>query len=451
MALGNQQRGNWGSSFGFILAAAGSAIGLGNIWKFPYIAGDFGGGAFVLVYLICVAIVGLPLMVSEFMIGRKAQENPVGAFQRLHKKGSIWQTAGWLGVASGFIILSFYSVVAGWALAFVYKALGGFSGTAEQIQTEFTGLVANPGESILWHTIFMIFTIAIVLGGIHRGIERWSKILMPLLFVLLFGIMCYGLFFTTGGVKALSFLFRPDFHKLTAEAFLSALGHSFFTLSLGMGAMITYGSYMKQRDNLTRDALLISFFDTLIALMAGLAIFSLVFQYGLEPSQGPGLVFMTLPVLFAQTGPLISVPFFVLLTFAALTSAISLLEVVVSYFVDERNWSRRKATLSMGGIIYLVGLLSAISTLTIPFRGQEAGFLDVFDYLSTNFMLPVGGLLTCLFTAWVMKEADKIAEFGSRGFLYQGLKFLLRYVTPAAVLLVILHGLKLLPFMKYGN
>jgi len=233
-------RAHWGSRFGFILAAVGSAIGLGNIWKFPYITGEFGGGAFVIVYLGCVVLVGLPLMIAEFMIGRRAQQNPVGAFQKLHREGSAWQITGWLGVASGFIILSFYSVVAGWALAYIFKAIAGFSGSAEQIQAQFGELVTDPSQAILWHTLFMALTIGIVIGGIKAGIERWSKILMPALFLLLFGLMCYGLFYTSGGTQALAFLFEPDFSKLTGEGVLSALGHAFFTLSLGMGAMITY-------------------------------------------------------------------------------------------------------------------------------------------------------------------------------------------------------------------
>ncbi|MEA3297425.1 MAG: sodium-dependent transporter [candidate division Zixibacteria bacterium] len=443
------KRGNWTGHLGFILAATGSAIGLGNIWKFPYITGEYGGGAFVLIYLACVLLVGLPLMVSELIIGRRAQENPVGAFQKLHRKGSPWQLTGWLGVASGFVILSFYSVVAGWSLAYIFKAIVGFSGSAEEIQSQFTKLVVSPSESILYHTIFMTMCIGIVIGGIKSGIERWSKILMPTLFAILLGLMFYGLFFTGGGIKALAFLFKPDFSKLTAEGVLSALGHAFFTLSLGMGAMITYGSYMKRGANLIRDAVVVSILDTVVALVAGVAIFSMVFHYGMEPAQSVGLIFKTLPVLFQDTGPLISVPFFVLLTFAAVSSGISLLEVVVSYFIDKRGWSRVKATLLMGVLIYLLGLLSATASLTVPFTNK--GFFDFFDQFSTNYMLPVGGLLTCLFIAWVMKDFDRSDEFGSSGILYKSLRFFLRYITPVAVLIVILHGLEMLPFMDYGE
>lgn len=445
----SNSRGMWTGRIGFILAASGSAIGLGNIWKFPYITGVYGGGAFVLVYIVSVLLVGLPLMIAELIVGRHGQCNPVGAFQRMHRPGSPWRFAGWLGVASGFVILSFYSVVGGWALSYLLDAINGFSGTPDQIAAKFGDLVGSAKMSILWHTVFMGLTIAIVAGGIQRGIERWSKILMPTLMILLTGLMLYGLFFTSGGGKALNFLFYPDFSELSAEGVLSALGHAFFTLSLGMGAMITYGSYMRPGESLTRDAVTISFLDTLIALMAGTAIFSLVFHYGLEPGAGPGLIFSTLPVLFAQTGQWVSIPFFLLLSFAAITSAISLLEVVVSYFCDQQKWKRRWATIVMGGVIYCLGLLSAIAGIKLTFRGQDQGFFDIFDFISTNYMLPAGGLLTCLYVAWVVSDKKRSEEFGSSGSLYRGLKFTLRYITPVAVLLVMLHGLEMLPFVDY--
>ena len=445
-------REGWGTKLGFILAASGSAIGLGNIWKFPYITGDYGGGAFVLVYLVCVVLIGLPLMIAELIVGRGSNRNVVGAFKALHRENSPWRFAGWMGVVSGFVILSYYSVVAGWSLSYIFKAISGFQGTAEQIQGHFLELVLSPGDTIMWHTIFMVLTISIVYGGVKGGIERWSKILMPLLFGILLALMIYGLTATNGGVMALNFLFKPDFSKLTGEGILSAMGHAFFTLSLGMGAMITYGSYMKRDQSLIRSAVIISFLDTLIALMAGVAIFSLVFHYGMQPGQSVGLIFKTLPVLFAETGRWVSVPFFVLLSFAALTSAISLLEVVVAYFVDEKKWSRPKATLIMGSLIYMVGLLCSFATFTVPFvRGKDENFFDIFDYLSTNYMLPIGGLLTCLFIAWVVKDKIRTDQFGSSGTLYNGFIFIMKFITPIAVFIVLLHGLELLPFMDYSN
>ncbi len=443
-------RGQWGTHIGFVLAATGSAIGLGNIWKFPYITGVYGGGAFVIVYLVCVLVVGLPLMIAELMIGRRGRENPVGAFQKLDRKGSPWQIVGWLGVASGFLILTFYSVIAGWALSYIEQAASGFAGTAEAIQQQFVNLAGSPGRSIFWHSIFMALTIGVVAGGIQKGIERWSKILMPTLGFILVALMFYGLS-TAGGPKALNFLFNPDFDKLSAEGVLSALGHAFFTLSLGMGAMITYGSYIERSESILKDAVTISILDTVIALMAGIAIFSMVFNFGLEPGAGPGLIFQTLPVLFAQIGPWVSVPFFVLLSFAALTSAISLLEVVVSYFIDKRGWNRVVATIAMGIAIWFVGLFCAIGSLTLPFRGREQSLFDIFDFITTNYMLPVGGLLTGLFAAWVITGRIRRDEFGSKGLLYQGFVFVLRFITPVIMMIVILHGLELLPFMEYGE
>ncbi len=438
-------RGKWGSRMGFILAASGSAVGLGNIWKFPYITGVYGGGAFVLVYLGFILAVGLPIMISELIIGHRSQKNPIGAFQKIDKKKSIWQSAGWLGVASGFIILSFYSVVAGQAMAYIFKSFSGFSGTSEQIVSQFTMLKINPYISVMWHVIFMILVIAIVIGGIKNGIEKWSKILMPALVVILLGLTFYGIFYTEGGKQALVFLFKPDFSKLTSEAVLSALGHSFFTLSLGMGAMITYGSYLGGKINLPKAALTVVFMDTIIAIFAGIAIFSLVFEFKMEPASGPGLIFETLPVLFAKTGPLISVPFFLLLTFAALTSGISLLEVVVSYFIDEKGWSRVKATLIMGGSILLLGLLPAIDKIRIQFKGKPQSFFDIFDFISTNYMLPVGGLIIALFVGWKMKEKLILSNnFNNNHWYYTGWKYILKYITPIAVMVIILHGLEII-------
>lgn len=449
--IGTADRGHWSGRIGLVLAAAGSAIGLGNIWKFPYITGIYGGGAFVLVYLGCVVMVGLPIMISELAIGRSTQLNPVGAFQKLHHKGSPWQLAGWLGVITGFLILSFYSVIAGKALAYVFKAIEGFSGTPEAIQAQYDTMCADPFVSILWHTVFMALTIAIVAGGVQRGIERWSRILMPTLFFLLLALMIYGLTSTEGASKAMAFLFKPDFSHLSAEGVLSALGHAFFTLSLGMGVMITYGSYMVGHESIVRDSISVSIMDTVVALMAGIVIFSLVFSHGLAPDAGPGLIFHTLPVLFAETGRWVSIPFFVLLTFAALTSTISILEVVASYFVDMRGWRRVPSTIVFGSVIWLVGLICAVDSIKVPFRGSDQTFFDIFDFITANYMLPIGGLLTCLFFAWVVKDQIRREEFGSHGPLYKSTMFILRFIAPIAVLIILLHGLELLPFMDYSK
>ncbi len=437
-------RAKWGTKLGFILAASGSAVGLGNIWKFPYITGIYGGGAFVLVYLACILIVGLPIMIAELMIGHKSQKNPIGGFQDLHKKKSFWVLGGVIGVATAFLILSFYSVIAGWSMAYILKSISGFSGSPEQIIAQFKTLKEAPFLSIMWHTIFMGLSIGIVIKGVQKGIEKWSKILMPGLVMILIGLSIYGVFFTSGGIKALEFLFKPDFSKLSSEGVLSALGHAFFTLSLGMGAMITYGSYLKKDINIPKAAIIISILDTVIALFAGIAIFSIVFEYGGEPAAGPGLIFETLPILFKDISPIISISFFLLLTFAALTSAISLLEVVVSYFIDEKNWSRMKATLLIGGSIYLVGILSAVDRWKLPFMEKKQSFFDIFDFITTNYMLPVAGLLTSLFVAWVIKEIIRVEEFNflkKHSVFYLPWKYTLRYISPIAVMIIILHGL----------
>ncbi|HOP08264.1 MAG TPA: sodium-dependent transporter [candidate division Zixibacteria bacterium] len=440
-------RGNWGTHLGFILAAAGSAIGLGNIWKFPYITGDYGGGAFVLVYLLSVVVVGLPAMLAELIIGRRSQKSPVGAFQAMHRKGSPWRLTGWLGILSGFVILAIYSVIAGWSMAYVYKSLQGFSGSAADIMEQFDALAGSAFDTSVWHTLFMVLCTLIVIGGVQRGIERWNKILMPLLVIILVGLATYGIIATHGGGQAIAFLFKPDFSKLSAEGVLSALGHAFFTLSLGMGAMITYGSYMKRGSSLVKDAITISILDTLIALIAGVAIFSLVFHYNMEPSQSVGLIFKTLPVLFAETGPWISVPFFILLSFAALTSGISLLEVVVSYFIDERGWSRMKATLIMASAIYLVGLFAANPHAMVPFTNLTVfGLIDV---TSTNYMLPIGGLLTVIFLGWVVSDAVRKEELNLSDSFAGAFKFIVKYLTPIAILIVLLHGVQLLPFVDF--
>ncbi len=440
-----ETRAKWGTKLGFILAASGSAVGLGNIWKFPYITGHYGGGAFVLVYLACILIVGLPIMIAELMIGHKSQKSPIGGFKALHKS-KFWVIAGVIGVVAAFLILSFYSIVAGWSMAYILKAFAGFKGSSEEIVAQFKNLKEDPFLSIMWHTIFMGLSIGIVIKGIQKGIEKWSKILMPGLVLILLGLSIYGIFFTSGGIKAIEFLFKPDFSKLSSEGVLSALGHAFFTLSLGMGAMITYGSYLKKDINIPKAAITISILDTIIALFAGIAIFSIVFEYGGEVASGPGLIFETLPVLFKEIGQFVSVPFFLLLTFAALTSAISLLEVVVSYFIDEKKWSRVKATLLIGGLIYIIGILSAVDEWKLSFMGKDQSFFDIFDFITTNYMLPVAGLLTSIFVAWIINEKIRKEEFdvSNKSKFYLPWKYIIRYITPIAVMIIILHGFGLI-------
>ncbi|MFQ5849825.1 MAG: sodium-dependent transporter [Candidatus Binatia bacterium] len=433
---GAVERGSWSSLIGFILAAVGSAIGLGNVWRFPYITGRYGGGAFVLVYIGCVLAVGIPIMLAEFLIGRKTQRNCVGAFRAL-RPGSPWVVTGWLGVVSGFVILSYYAVVGGWVLHYTFVSLtNGFSSKSqEEIATIFAALVESPSRQIFWHTIFMLFTIGIVAGGIHRGIERGNEIMMPILFLLLCALLIYAM--QTEGAKAgLDFLLRPRWEQMSPTGVLEALGQAFFSLSLGMGAMITYGSYLRRETNLVHSSLFVAIGDTLVAILAGFVIFPLVFTFNLEPGDGPGLIFKTLPIAFSQlpAGGFVGSAFFFLLTFAALTSAISLLEVVVAFFIDEQGWRRPGTTWVMGGIIFICGIPSAV-------WGQ---FLGSMDQLATNYLLPSGALLIALFTGWILSHAERQAEF-ERGEIrpipYLSWSFLVRFVSPVAVATIFLHKL----------
>jgi len=359
------ERAHWKSRFGFILAASGSAVGLGNIWKFPYITGENGGGWFVLIYLACILLVGLPIMMAEIFIGRTAQKSPVGAIRELSAPKSPWMSIGWLGVAAGFVILSYYSVVAGWAMHYTYlSATDAFAGqTKEQIDQIFLkGVLPDVKLNLFWHGTFMVCTIGIVMGGIQKGLERFVKILMPLLLILMLAMLCKAATMEGFG-RAVEFVFVPNAEKLSAAGVLEALGHAFFTLSLGMGAMITYGSYLRKDEDLVTTSLTIGLLDTVIALIACLILFPITFTYGMEAEKTVGLVFMNMPMAFGQMpgGMLWGVTFFALLTFAALTSAISLLEVAVSYFIDEKGWSRPLATLLCGGLIALLGIPSALS------------------------------------------------------------------------------------------
>jgi len=433
-------RGHWGSRLGFILAASGSAVGLGNIWKFPYITGEYGGGAFVLVYLGCVLLVGLPLMYAELIIGRRGGKDVLGAIRSVVARdegfgGDLAALTGALAVASGFLILSFYSVVAGWAIHFLWVSLDLIPLSTDGAGATFAALAGDARLSALWHTVFMFLTMAVVVRGVHEGIERVCSRLMPALIGILILLLVY-VAFSGGLAQSVSFLFRPDFSKLSGEAVLEALGHAFFTLSLGMGAMITYGSYLREDSFVLRDGVAVAILDTVIALLAGLVIFAVVFDRGAEPAAGPGLVFVTLPDLFATMpgGQLFGVAFFFLLIFAAWTSAISLLEVVVAYFIDEHGLSRTRATWLFGGAIWLLGLASAI----------WGPVLDFLDNLTTRFMLPIGGILIAIAAGYFMKRGDREAGFAGRPVLAMIWTVLIRFVSPVLVFAVILSKMGIL-------
>jgi NSS family neurotransmitter:Na+ symporter len=427
------------------MASAGSAVGLGNIWKFPYITGMHGGGAFVLFFIFCIMTVGIPIMVAEMVIGRHTRKDPVGAFRKI--RGGPWVLVGWLGVVAGFVILSYYGVVAGWTVNYLWMSLNGtFSGANAALVPELFGtLLGSDLAQLFWQALFMGLTVLIVLGGVRGGLERANKVMMPVLFLILIGLAVRGLF-SPGGGQALHFLFDPDWSRLDPPAMLEAMGHAFFSLSLGMGAMLTYGSYADEGTNIPSVAITVSIMDTAVALLAGIAIFSIVFTYGMAPAAGPGLVFKTLPIIFSQMpgGTIIAVLFFLLLVFASLTSAISLLEVVVAYYCDEKGWDRRKATLVMGFLIFFLGVPSALSNHLLADLHFIDGrnFLDSIDLVATNYLLPLGGLSIAIFTGWTLTTRMARAEIekGEVAFhLYPAWHFLIKYISPVLVALVFLY------------
>jgi len=440
-------RNQWSSRFGFILAAVGSAVGLGNIWKFPFITGMNGGGAFVLVYLVAILFCGLPILMAEFLIGRHSQKDVVGSFQSLTPKSGFWKSIGWLSLASAFIILSYYGVVAGWTLDYLFKSLtGSFAGhEPEAIAGMFGALVTDPVRQLVCLTGFMGLCLLAVISGVKKGIERWNRVLMPTLFGILVFMAVYAMT-TSGAVEGLKFMLYPDFSKLTVNGVLEAIGHSFFTLSLAMGAMITYASYMDKKEAIYPVAIRIAFLDTLVAIIAGLAIFPIVFSVGMEPGGGPGLIFKTLPQVFATIpmGGILATLFFLLLAFAALSSAISLLEVLTAFMIDEKKYDRKKATIFMTIAVYLAGIPSALSYSTLGsvklLKGMEV--LDSLDYVASNFMLPIGGLLIALYTGYILDKRIAQAEITDEGKRYMAIfnvwYFTIRYIAPVAVLLVFL-------------
>lgn len=439
-------RGQWSSKIGFILAGAGSAIGLGNIWRFPYIAGENGGAIFVLVYLLIVIFIGFPYMLAELALGRSKKSNPVGAIEAIKPK-SPWKAVGYLGVLTGFGILAFYSVIAGWTVGYIYKMLIGQPGV-------FTEFIANPYWEIGLFALFLILTALIVQGGVSGGIEKWSKILMPLLFLVLLILIIYANTLPGSG-KGLLFYLKPDFSEISGKTLLAALGQAFFSLSLGMGLMITYGSYVSKKENLAHSAFFISLFDTAIAFMSGLVIFPALFAMGKNPEAGPKLVFTVLPELFMRMpgGAIIGALFFVLLAIAALTSTISLLEVPVAYLLDRRPVSRIKMVWLVTAVTFLLALPSALSQgannfLTdfgwLPARLSGADFLSHMSFLFGDLSLAVGGLLLSIFIGWIWgadKASEEIRMGSGAGFakLFRVWIFLIRYFIPMVIFVILLN------------
>jgi len=439
--------GAWSSRFAFILAATGSAVGLGNIWKFPYITGENGGGAFVIVYLVCVLLIGIPIMIAETMLGRRSQRNPVETMELLTEEAGAdgnWLYLGWMGVIAGVLILSYYSVIAGWASAYIVKAFAGsfFDADGAAVKGIFNDFIASPMQLIFWHSLFMLATMMIVVRGVNNGLEKALQFLMPTLFVLM--ILLVGYAMTTGSyTRGLHFIFMPDFSKLTGDSVLTAMGHAFFTLSLGMGAIMVYGSYLPKGISIAKTVFLIAGADTVVALLAAIAIFPIVFANNLHPDSGPGLIFQTLPVAFgAMTGGwLMGILFFVMLVIAALTSSISLIEPVVEWLVEDKDFSREKACIWSGLATWLLGLGTVFSfNVWSNFKFFDRTIFQLLDYLTANLMLPIGGFCIAIFAGWIMKRQHSEQELNIPNAAgYQVWKILISYVAPSAVFFVFLH------------
>jgi neurotransmitter:Na+ symporter, NSS family len=441
MSAPESVHGMWSSRLMFILAASGSAVGLGNIWRFPYVAGENGGGAFVIVYLACIFLIGIPILSSEILLGREGRQSPIHTMKTLSKTSGAngaWQFIGWMGAIAGFVILSYYSVVAGWAMAYVFEMGSGvFSGadgaTASQVFADFTG---DPTKVVLWHSTFMLLTMFIVARGITEGLERTVKYLMPALFALLLVLVGYAM--NSGHfMEGVSFLFSFDFDKLTGAGVLMAMGQAFFTLSLGMGAIMTYGAYMPKDASILSSATSIALIDTSMALLSGLVIFPLVFANGLESSAGPGLMFVTIPIAFGSMsgGTFFGVMFFLLVSFAAITSAISLVEPALAWFVEKLNTSRRNGAIVVCSIAWALGLGSALSANIGSELHLLPGmtFFDSMDYVSNNIMLPLGGMLIALFTGWFLSHDVIARQLRISGLKLSVFKVLVRFVAPIGV------------------
>ena len=449
--------GQWSSRLAFTLAATGSAVGLGNIWKFPYMAGEHGGGAFVLVYLACILLVGVPIMVAEILIGRQARMSPVDALRELGreaKAGGHWGVVGFVGIAAGVIILSFYSVIAGWALAYVVRmAVGVFAGvTAAGARSIFAALVSDPERLLAWHTLFMLMTTLVVARGVRAGLERAVKVMMPALLFLLLLLAAYAA--NSGELeRSLRFLFQPDFSALGRSGVLTALGHAFFTLSLGVGAIMAYGSYLPRRVSIIRASLVVALLDTLVALLAGVAVFAIVFANDLPVAAGPGLLFETLPIAFGQMpgGLFFGTLFFALLVLAAWTSAISLAEPAVAWLQERRGLQRIRAAFLVGGIAWLLGIVTILSFSDWAFRFRFAGeyrnngLFDLLDILTSTIMLPFGGVAIALFAGWVLRRDRVWEQLSDSGRLLFGIwRFSIRYLAPLALVLIFLRALGML-------
>jgi neurotransmitter:Na+ symporter, NSS family len=440
--------GHWSSRMGFILAVTGSAVGLGNIWRFPYIAGEYGGGAFVLVYLVCVLAIGMPVMMSEILIGRRGRRNPVATMALLgQEEGSSkhWQWLGVLGVLAGVLILSYYSVIAGWVLGYLVKSASGeFTGAStETVTAIFKGFTGNWKAVALCHTIFMGLTVFVVARGVERGLEQAVRFMVPALLVLMLILLGYAI--NSGHfAEGVEFVFTPQWDKLTWDGVLAALGQAFFTLSIGMGAVMAYGAYLPEDTSITAASAAVVVADTGIAILAALVIFPLVFANGLNPAEGPGLVFETLPLAFGKMagGVIFSTLFFVLLSFAAWTSALGLVEPAVAWLVEHQNRTRAQSALIIGGLIWFFGLGSVLSfNLLSDVKFLRGTIYNNLEHLTSNILLPLSGLLITIFAGWVMCRNSTADELGGSGFIYKAWRLLARFLAPIGILIVLVNAI----------
>jgi NSS family neurotransmitter:Na+ symporter len=447
MTLQNNNRG-FTSNIGAILAAAGGAVGLGNIWRYPYMLGQNGGGAFLLVNMFFVLAIGIPLMMTEFVIGRRSQSNAVGAYKKLAKNKG-WTIIGYFSIVAAVLIYAFYSVVAGWTINYIVMActnqLSGLN--PEEVAEAFASFTAHTYWPVICQLVFLAITALVISFGVQKGIEKISKILMPVLFVLLL-FMCVRSLTLPGAGEGLRFLFQPDFSKLNGASILGALGQSFFSLSLGMGAMVTYGSYIRKEDSLFKTSLWISICDLLVAILAGVVIFPAVFSFGMDPAGGPQLVYVVLPNVFNSMpmGGLFAAVFFILLGIAALTSTISLQEIIVAFNVEELHWSRRKSSIISMLVVFFIGVFCTLSFGPLNhWKIYGRTIFDFFDLITASYMMPIGALAMTIFLGWFYPKVevkDEITNGGTlKGKLFEAYYFILRYVAPLALIVIIISGI----------
>ncbi len=445
--------GLWSNRFTYMLASVGAAVGLGNIWKFPYIVGENGGGAFVLVYLLCILFIGIPIMMAEVSLGRRGRKSPGNAVKTIAEDEghhSAWSLTGWLGVIAGYLVLSFYCVIAGWTAAYIFEAGSGqfVDASPEKVQGVFTSLLADPLKLILWTGLILTVTATIVARGVQHGLEKVARYLTPGLLLLLIVMAVYAA--NLGDFSAaFSFMFNPDFSSLTMGGVLIALGHSFFTLGLASGVVMMYGAYLPDNVSITKTTVWIAIADTVVALLAGMAIYPIVFGFGLEPGEGPGLIFMTLPIAFGQMwgGTFFGTLFFIMLAFAAFTSAISMIESSVAWLVEKTGFTRWQASMASAGLLWALSMLSIFSfsgaewtKVDFPLLGKEmTSLFDIIDHMTSDVLLPLGGLVTAVFTGWIFTEKGAKSTLNSSETVFKLWRLTLRWIAPVAILIVFLR------------